>query len=137
MPSESTFDPNSVVYFKDKANNILKPELLDDLARKQALSFPDGKLSKSQIRRFFGAIKNMHMQLETKGSWEQIYPLFKMFQSKVAYAERAGNKKIPHEFADFLKAHIKKVNDEKDFKAFVLFFEAVLGFAYGESKIGD
>ncbi|HOQ06166.1 MAG TPA: type III-A CRISPR-associated protein Csm2 [Anaerohalosphaeraceae bacterium] len=134
-----------VVYYKDKARKILDPELLDQKAQEQANKFPDvndknrkDKLSKSQIRRFFGAIKNLHFQLENGRSWEQVLPLFKMFQSKVAYAKRSGGKKIPEEFAVFLEENIKLVgNDEDNFRAFVLYFEAVLGFAYGNNKIGE
>lgn len=127
-----------VVFYVDKEKKQLHPKLLDEWAKEQAKQFPDGKekLSKSQIRRFFGAIKNLHFQLESNRPWEQILPLFKMFHSKVCYAEKAASKKIPREFAAFVKENIKRVGDDKDFIAFVLYFEAVLGFAYGLDKIG-
>lgn len=134
-----------VEYYKDKSQKILNPDLLNEFAEEQAKKFPDiqdksrrDKLSKSQIRRFYGAIKNLHVQIENGRSWDKILPLFKMFRSKVYYAERSDNKKIPPEFADFLKYNFELVdNDEDNFRAFVLYFEAVLGFAYGLNKIGD
>lgn len=128
------------IYYKNKENKILDPELLDKKAIEEAKQFPDGRerLSKSQIRRFFGAIKNLHFQLENGRSWDQILPLFKMFRSKVSYAKRSGSKKIPEAFARFLENNIESVgNDEDNFRAFVLYFEAVLGYAYGMNKIGD
>ncbi|MEJ5260989.1 MAG: type III-A CRISPR-associated protein Csm2 [Anaerohalosphaeraceae bacterium] len=124
-----------VIYYDSSGN--MPVQLLSDWAEAWAKSFPEKKLSKNQIRRFFGAIKNLHFQLDSGRPWEQILPLFKMFLSKVSYAEKAVSKKIPSEFANFLKIHIKKVgSSEKNFRAFVLFFEAVLGFAYGYDKIG-
>ncbi len=134
-----TSKPVEVTFYANKAENELHPQLLYEWAEEQAKLFPEGrdKVSKSQIRRFFGAIKNLQFQLESQRPWGQILPLFKMFHSKVCYAERAGNKKIPKEFADFLKENMKKVGDDKDdFIAFVMYFEAVLGFAYGHDKIG-
>jgi len=128
-----------VSFYSDKASKVLHPKLLCEWAKDQAMLFPGGRdrLTKSQIRRFFGAIKNLHFQIESNRPWEQVLPLFKMFLSKVSYAEKAASKKIPKEFADFLKENIKRVGDDQDnFRAFVLYFEAVLGFAYGLEKVG-
>jgi CRISPR-associated protein Csm2 len=126
-------------------------KLFDEKALEQAKQFPDIKrkrrdrsdkrteLSKSQIRRFFGEVKNLQIKhkqsLDKDKSWIQIKPMVMMLKSKAFYAE--GTNKIPKEFKEFIVENISKVNTKEEFETFVNYFEAVLAFAYGEEKIGN
>lgn len=121
-------------------------ELFDALAEKQADSFEE-QINSSQLRRFFGEVKELYRRYDslTRGKEEdecarvyarQIEPLFKMIRSKVAYASRQGGQsKIPEEFAGFLSAGVDSVKNHKDFRRFVMHFEAVVGFMYGNGKV--
>lgn len=129
----STFDPA-----KPKA------ELLDTLAEAQAMML---QINSSQLRRFFGEVKDLYRQYESQRAstpadkWEEIYasdiePRFKMVRSKVAYATgRQGGSKLPGEFASFLDEGIKRVSGGEQFRLFVQHFEAVVGFMYGLGKV--
>lgn len=123
-------------------------ELYDTLAEKQAREFSEKPLSSSQLRRYFGEIKDLYRQWESRCAGHEgepdfakneyvthIEPRFKMLRSKVFYAKKDKGK-IPLQFADFLTECIKKVSNEKDFRKFVLHFEAVVGFMYGLGYIG-
>jgi CRISPR-associated protein Csm2 len=129
-------------------------DLYDSMALEQAKAFPDLRvsnnqgrmvpnrnttLSKSQIRRFFGEVKNLQIKhnqaADKESSWTQIKPVFKMIKSKASYA--SGTKKIPDEFKDFIINNISKVETKEEFEVFVNYFEAVLAYAYGENKIGN
>jgi CRISPR type III-A/MTUBE-associated protein Csm2 len=128
-----TFDPS-----KPKA------ELLDALAEEQAKAL---SINSSQLRRFFGEVKDLYRQYETKcaaaprSEWEDLYrqdiePRFKLVRSKVAYAKgRQGGSKLPADFASFLDAGIKKVRTGEEFRLFVQHFEAVVGFMYGLDQV--
>ena len=138
-PAEVFFDPE-------------KPdvELFDVLAEKQADKMPDRpKINSSQLRRFFGEIKDLYRQFQARSASagedekQQIYqreiePRFKMVRSKVAYARRpAGQSKVPREFADMLERGIEKVRPGncRDFERYVTHLEAVVGFMYGKGKV--
>jgi CRISPR-associated protein Csm2 len=64
---------------------------------------------------------------------QRIYSRLKMLKSKVEYASNPKNPKIPSFFKDWLIRGIDEVNpnDPRDFEAFLLHFEAVVGFCYG------
>ncbi|MHB8279468.1 MAG: type III-A CRISPR-associated protein Csm2, partial [Candidatus Humimicrobiaceae bacterium] len=61
--------------------------------------------------------------------FKKIMPLIKMLKSKIVYA--SARQKNMGEFEEFIKDRIDKIKDKKDFKAFVLHFEAVVGYFYG------
>ncbi|MCA9013004.1 MAG: type III-A CRISPR-associated protein Csm2 [Planctomycetaceae bacterium] len=129
--------------------DVTKPdaELYDDLAEKQADVFVSDKIASSQLRRFFSEIKDLYRRFNSltkansTGDDEAIYkshiePQFRMMRSKIAYTVgRASNVKVPYAFADFLSLGISKVRSAKDFRRFVLHFEAVVGFMYGKDAL--
>lgn len=134
------------IYFDD--NGHMRKELLGDEAEKFAKTFvvlrPDGKVDEknsiksAQLRRFYGDLKNLEKKLEFKEQTENsaeaflsILPLVKMVKSKVAYASNLKNRKIPDYFATWLNKNIDAINTAEDFRAFMLHFEAVVGFCYG------
>ena len=120
-------------------------QLLDDLAEKQADSLEE--INSSQLRRFFGEVKEHSRRLEALAAGgsdedaQKIYardiePLFKMMRSKVAYASRMrGSASVPASFQAFLDHGIRKVGNVSQFRLFVRHFEAVVGFLYGKGKV--
>ncbi|MFH1749158.1 MAG: type III-A CRISPR-associated protein Csm2 [Planctomycetota bacterium] len=124
--------------------NPQKPlaELLDGLAEQQAEMMPEARgryaLKSSQLRRFFGDVKDLYRRLERGADYEtKILPMFKTLRSKASYAWRGGrDSKIPKEFHDFIDNGVRKVQTAEHFRAFVQHFEAVVGFLYGHGKVG-
>lgn len=126
-------------YF-DKSGNI-REDLLDQEASRLAESFvvkdhrnptkPNKakSLSSAQLRRFFGEFRQLEKRIAVKG-FDQVKPLIKMVKSKASYA---ANRKqpFPDTFKKFLIDNVNLINTEKDFKAFMLHFESVVGFFYG------
>ena len=131
-------------YYDDAEEKIIiKKGLLDIDAQKMAQEFYSDRLNKNQLRRFYNEFKNLETKYKSKSrellkpeieqadanhaAFLQIKPLVKMVKSKAEYAK----KKIPKSFLDWLNESIKMIEDEKDFVAFLLSFEAVVGFYYG------
>ena len=129
-------------YFDDTGKNI-RPELLNEEAQKAAEKFiphyngrPDERnaIKNSQLRRFFNEFKGLERQLNQRlGDEEEAFrgikPLVKMANAKVVYAE--ARKVVPKSFVSWLQTHVQAIETAKDFRAFLLHFEAVVGFCYG------
>ena len=75
-----------------------------------------------------------HNRLQQE-DFERLFPLIKMIKSKVQYAAGRKQRPIPAEFRDFLLNGINHIEDEKDFRACMLYFEAVVGFMYGKGMV--
>ncbi|SHK23307.1 CRISPR type III-A/MTUBE-associated protein Csm2 [Desulfatibacillum alkenivorans DSM 16219] len=129
-------------YYRDENNNI-RCNLLDEDALKLARSFikykphrdnePDkkGSLTPTQLRRFYKDFKQLEKKVKSKTNFEAVKPLIKMVKSKANYAAREDNPKIPRNFKSFLVENIDRIDMSEDFEAFMLHFEAVVGFYYG------
>ncbi len=113
-------------YFKDKENFILIPNLLDNKAKEEAEKLKN--INKNKLRQFYHEIKNLEKSLEHQ-DWEFVKPFVKMVKAKIYYAYGRDSKL--ESLRNFLESNINQINDEKDFRAFCKFFEAVLGFIYG------
>lgn len=134
------------LYYDD---DILRKDLLDKEALAAADSFlfltdNDGKrnkkkdpLTSAQLRRFYGEFKTLEKKFrhtvrkpeDKEPEFRKILPLVKMVKSKVEYS--LGTKKVPIDFAKWMKKHVNAINGYEDFEAFLLHFEAVVGFCYG------
>ncbi len=136
-------------FFSDSERLVYKEALLTDTAHTYALSFLKPKrpkdrymrnppLTSAQLRNFYHEVKRLEEQCINSGEPEthfsRILPLVKMLKSRVAYAcpSNGRDRKVPQEFREFLEECVDNVNDWKDFQAFALHFEAVVGFFYGE-----
>ena len=133
--------------------DVSKPdaELYDQIAEQQADVFAQldfrNRIPASQLRRFFGEVKELFRRFNSQTAAnsdkteEDVYrqsiePQFRMIRSKVAYTlGRQGSSSVPREFADFLSEGIRKVDTAKNFRRFVLHFEAVVGFMYGKDAL--
>lgn len=122
----------SVTFYRDSEKKILNPDLLDKDAEKQASELHT-KINSAQIRRFFGEVKNLSLRLQQGRPWKDLEPFVRMLKSKALYAK--GTERIPPHFSAFLTDNIDKIKDQKDFEAFVLYFESVLGYLYGKGMV--
>ena len=131
--------------YYDQSGNI-KVELLDEKALSLAESFVvrDSRsqrlvfkktLSSAQLRRFFSEFRQLEKKVKVM-DFNRVKPLIKMVKSKASYAANPSNPKIPVSFKNFLIKNIDEINEEKDFEAFMLHFEAVVGFFYGIEGVG-
>ena len=123
-----------VEFFKDSEKKKLNPDLLDSIAEAQADKI-HRNINSAQLRRFFGEVKGLYSRLEHQEPFERLFPLIKMIKSKVWYAANPNKEKIPKDFASFILGGIEQIKDENDFRAFVLYFEAVVGFMYGKGLV--
>lgn len=137
--------PIDECWFRDKVT-----EKTVDYANKFASHLAEGDkretlaLTTSQLRRFFGAMKNLQMNIQISGFNESG---FVMLKPQLAYAVGRARKnnssfhtyKI-EDFADVLSKAIDIVNasDNKDlaFKNFIRFFEAIVAYhkVYGKDN---
>lgn len=119
-------------------------ELYDTLAEQQAQSL---EINSSQLRKYFGETKDLYRQFNALTAavhdstekqriyHEQVEARFKMLRSKVAYAMGRQTLRLDRNFAMFLQEGIKKVQNHQHFVRFVMHFEAVVGFMYGQGKV--
>lgn len=130
-------------YFDEKG--VIRSDLLEKEASKQAEQFVEYRknqgtgrkdvdnrrsLSSAQLRKFFNEFKQLEKKVGIEG-FDKVKPLIKMVKSKAAYASNPSNPKIPRSFKNFLITNLDRIEGEKDFQAFMLHFEAVVGFFYG------
>lgn len=131
-------------YYSDSEKKNIRVELLDGEARKVAESIvirrPDGRLDdkqsikSAQLRRFFGEYRSLQQKVDQRqddreAAFRAVLPLVRMTKAKAEYAK--GRQTVPPAFVAWLCRHADQVSDLKDFEAFMLHFEAVVGYCYG------
>ena len=135
-------------FYADDDKEIIKEEFLTTGAFEWAEKFispekPKDKeknppLTSTQLRKFHIEAKTLEERcknLDNPGeNFKLIKPLVKMLKSKVSYVCPINGKdrKVPMEFRRFIEEMVDNIEDWKDFKAFSLCFEAVVGFFYGQ-----
>jgi CRISPR-associated protein Csm2 len=124
----------STGYYQDGEKKKIKDVLITVEAEKLGQKFAELKLTSSQLRKFFNEVRSIEAQID--GKFDEQKALILMLKSKVAYSVGKKTSKTPTEFKDFIDACIDKIIDEKDFKGFVKFFEAVVGYFYYYYKPG-
>jgi CRISPR-associated protein Csm2 len=113
--------------FKDLDIKLLadEGEYADTLANKLR------NMKTTQLRRFFGAVKEIESNLNVK-NWEDVEADFYLLKPKLAYAK--GRKLIPAEFYEVVKTSMNKVdvgnNQDKiaNYKMFVRFLESIVAY---------
>ncbi len=125
-----------VAYYTDK--DTLDPKWVDSEAIKAASSFFEEKssINSSQLRKFYADVKSLERQWQAKGGDEDafsaILPMLKLLKAKSEYALK--RKVVPMSFKTWLWNHVDSVNAARDFRAFLLHFEAVIGFSASYTK---
>jgi CRISPR-associated protein Csm2 len=129
-----------IAFYSDKEKTKLKADVFSDHAEKTADKIRD-ELNSAQLRRFFGEMKGYYQRWKNLSKSDEafttIFPLIKLMKSKVFYAVNPKKRKIPNSFANFLLGGINQIQDGKDFEAFILYFEAVVGFMYGKGMVSN
>jgi len=130
-------------FYDDDAKTKIKQGLLDQDAEnwsRQLVKIQErgnridsrNSISSSQLRRFFNEFRSLEKRVDSTPSFDTVLPLIKMVKSKVSYAAgRGSGQQIPDTFKRFLNTNIDSIQDKQDFEAFMLHFEAVVGFCYG------
>ena len=136
-------------FYEDEKKEIVRESLLTDKAKSWAESFINPKLPKerwhrnpkltsAQLRRFHIEAKALEEQAKNvtdpQKDFLKIRPLIKMLKTKVAYAcpITGSDRKVPEEFRRYIEEMVDNVEDLRDFKAFALCFESVVGYFYGQ-----
>jgi CRISPR-associated protein Csm2 len=131
-----------MIYY-DSTGKHIRPELLNEEASAAADAFIQkhngrvddrNSIKNSQLRKFFNEFKSLERQLDQQQvnvdeAFKSIKPLIKMANAKVVYAQ--ARKVVPPAFVGWLQKHVQAIETARDFKAFLLHFEAVVGFCYG------
>ena len=136
-------------YYEDENKKEIRETLLTDQAKSWAESFiypkspkdrwqRNPKLTSAQLRKFHIEAKELEERVKSlenpDADFSKLRPLVKMMKSKVAYAcpTTGRDRKVPDEFRRYIEEMVDNIEDWKDFKAFALCFESVVGFFYGQ-----
>ncbi|MGK5091129.1 type III-A CRISPR-associated protein Csm2 [Deltaproteobacteria bacterium TL4] len=130
QPQRVVNSNNPIQYYTDDKKEILNASLLTDEAQNNAKLFVENKLKSAQLRRFFNTFRALERKVSKKdyANFEQVKPLIKMQKAYAAYAKQ----KIPESFRIFINRNVDSIETKEDFKAFMLYFESVVGYCYGE-----
>lgn len=138
-PSRGNKNPIIIKFYEDDDKTILRADLFDKEARSSKEAFIDNKgneMTDTQMRRFFNDVKLHKRKLEFSGDKEaefkKILPHIKMLKSRVAYATSRGH--VSFGFRDFINNAVDSIGDYKDYEAFALYFEAIIGFSKKATK---
>lgn len=116
------------VYFDEDGH--LDAKWVDKEASEVAEQLRDG-VKAAQLRRFYSEVKTLERMWITRGQTDdaflELLPQIKILKAKAVYAKE---RKVANEFfKNWLAEHVGAVNTPKDFSAFLLHFEAVVGFS--------
>jgi len=129
---------------KRKANNFIVP-LKDNRDKADR----NRSLTSSQLRKFFGEVKRLHMKynilltsikkneknkdnIVKKNAFKEIETMLALIVANARYTYSRG--KIPKGFYEFLETEIKAIDNAEKFEDFVKYFEAVVGHYYFIAK---
>lgn len=139
----------SSFFYNDTGKKEISEDLLDSKAKGWAESFlnprrpkeswaRNPRLTSAQLRRFHREVKELEVRVkalkDSKTEFIALRPIVKMLKSKVAYAcpSNGVERKVPEEFRKYIEEMVDNVIDSRDFLAFALCFEAVVGYFYGQ-----
>ncbi len=122
----------------------IRRNLVDKKAEDTAKSITSsGKLTSHQLRRFYNEFKTLERKLDHKTAnrkvdeqeaFAEVLPLVMLNIPKLLYARNRNL--VPLEFVDWLQDCLDSIKDDvKNFRAFMLHFEAVVGYCYGTGKL--
>ena len=126
----------SIYYEEIDGRMILRKELVTSEAEEVARKLTEDRrnmISSAQLRRFYSDFKGLEKKQQSaqdqSSAFVSTLPLIKMALSKAMYAK--ARKTVPVDFVKWIETHTKAINTLEDFQAFMLHFEAVVGFCYG------
>jgi CRISPR type III-A-associated protein Csm2 len=124
----------------DKTDTV-RPELIAEAARDFGRFFAEkGKPSSTQLRAFYADAKALETKMRGTGAsvsaqaFKKHEYLVRMLKAKVAYVYgKETGKFVSKEFNDFISRCVDAIQDERDFEAFMTFFESTVGFFFGRA----
>lgn len=119
------------------AQSFLNGEVAQEKKDKQGK--PPCPITSAQLRKFYNEFKSLERKYQQdqltssheskKEAFTRLLPQIKINKAKVSYAR--ARKTVPPEFETWLKNSIDAITSCEDFEAFMLHFEAIVGYAYG------
>lgn len=126
----------SIYYEEINGRMVLRKDLVTTEAEEVARRLTEDRrnmISSAQLRRFYGDFKGLEKKQQSANDQQTAFvstlPLIKMAQSKAMYAK--ARKTVPDDFVAWIRKHTQAIETLEDFRAFMLHFEAVVGFCYG------
>jgi CRISPR type III-A-associated protein Csm2 len=139
-----------IIGFYTEDGKTMRPELLDSDARALGGAFAEIRqrkkgphyVSSTQLRRYYNDVKQLQFKIERDlkekkdsddpEALKEYLPLIKMLKAKVAYGTRPGTvERVSPKFQETIDDCVGLIKRPKDFQAFVLFFESIVGYYYG------
>lgn len=119
-----------IKYYTDPAKKVMDSSLLDEQAQKFASEFSRG-IKSAQLRKFYADVKSLERQyadaVDRPTAFARILPMIRLLKAKSDYANT--RKVVPDSFRAWLWDNVESIHDARDFEAFLLYFEAVVGFS--------
>ena len=118
-----------IKYFEDKSKGIVNRDLFTKVAESWVDEIAkSGKISLTQIRKFFDEVLKRKIAIETGAStFDRELPYILMLKAKVTYARARGN--VNEAFKKFIENSLSAIKDKNDFWVFVDFFESVIAYS--------
>ncbi len=119
-------------YYKDEKKEILRKEYIVEYPRKLAWIFEnDGGRDankRSQLRKFYEYSLRVEKSIfYSENNFEKYEADINQLLPAVTYAKT--RKVVSSKFVEFIDKNLKCIHDQKDFKAFIRHFEAILAFS--------
>ena len=112
----------------------LDPIWVDTKAEEEAKNLT--AIKTSQLRKFYADVKSLERQWQAASdkdaAFAKILPMIKLLKAKSEYALK--RKVVPENFKTWIWSHVDSISTYKDFSAFLLHFEAVVGFSARYAK---
>lgn len=123
-------EPVEKAEYRDGKGNIAA-KWVDSVAERVAQYLGNEKLKPAQLRRFYSEVKTLERVWMTRGRTKEefalLLPQVKILKAKAIYAKERGV--AGDYFQRWISEHVNAVNTSRDFEAFLLHFEAVVGFS--------
>lgn len=118
---------------EDAQNIVGKIVLKKTNNRGELVLDKDKSISSAQLRKFYNEFKSIEQTFqvhkEPSEAFANLLPKIKLNIAKVHYVR--SRKLVPVAFSTWLEDCVKSIQSYEDFTAFMLHFEAIVGFAYG------
>lgn len=123
-------------FYTDSKKEIVNQDWLTTIPDQFGRLFVDQRMTSSQMRNFYQETRRIWEFVDAPGTvgedqFKRHRHNLLLLAAKVNYHAGRKDSKVPVAFKDYLLACVKKVKDYKDFKAFMLAFEATVGYFYG------
>lgn len=115
-------------YYEDSEKKVMRLEYIikypKEIVRK--IKVEKNKNKNAQLRRFYGYVVHIKESLRQPNiTYKEMEAKIKHLPNLTAYAKQRGH--ISDYFQDFIEKNVHSIHDEKDFAAFAMHFEAIIG----------